>query len=71
MLALLIDKKPQQAGLYALACALCTLFGLMHSVLPSGEVYLPWTLSTLRHYEIAFSYLLLAGVFLLRQKKIF
>ncbi len=70
MLALLIDKKPQQACLYALACALCTLFGLMHSVLPSGEVYLPWAPATLQHYEIAFSYLLLAGIFLLRNKKI-
>jgi hypothetical protein len=39
-------------------------------VLPSGEVYLPWAPATLQHYEIAFSYLLLAGIFLLRNKKI-
>ncbi|HET8645125.1 MAG TPA: hypothetical protein VFO85_06535, partial [Vicinamibacteria bacterium] len=26
-----------------LACAVLTLFGLMHSVLPTGSIYLPWS----------------------------
>jgi len=50
---------------------MCTLFGLIQSVLPGGEVYLPWTTVMLRHFEIAFSYLLLAGIFLLRPEKVF
>lgn len=71
MLAFLIDKKPQKAATYALVCSVCTLFGLIHSVLPSGEVYMPWTPATFQHFEIAFSYMLLAGILAFRQKKIF
>ena len=68
MLACVIDKKPGRAAAYALACALFTLFGLMHSVLPAGEVYFPWSIKTYQHYEISLSYLMLAGIFLLPRK---
>lgn len=67
MLACLIDKKTVRASIYALVCALCTLVGLIHSVLPTGEVYWPWQLATNQHFQIALSYLLLAGIFLLRK----
>lgn len=63
MLALLIDRRPRMAALCAFACALFTLFGLIHSVLPSGAVYLPWNVPNHMPFLIAFSYLLLGGVF--------
>ncbi|MEJ2108401.1 MAG: hypothetical protein P8Z37_00515 [Acidobacteriota bacterium] len=42
LLADLIDGKLRSAAIYLFACAMCTSFGLMHSVIPSGEIYLPW-----------------------------
>jgi AGZA family xanthine/uracil permease-like MFS transporter len=63
MLAYLIDRRPTMSAWYALLCAGFTLFGLIHSVLPSGEVYLPWNIGGQLHLEIAFAYLVLAGLF--------
>lgn len=64
MLALLIDKKPKQAALCAFSCTGLTLFGVIHSVFPNGEVYLPWEISSNLHYMIALAYVLVAVVFL-------
>ena len=64
MLALLIDRRPRMAALCAFACAFFTLFGLIHSVWPSGAVYLPWNAPSHMPFLIAFSYLLLGGIFL-------
>ena len=69
MLACLIDKRPRKAGAYALACALFTLFGLMHSVFPSGEVYLPWDAPNRYPLTIAASYLLLACIYMVPHKR--
>jgi AGZA family xanthine/uracil permease-like MFS transporter len=68
MLACLIDKRPRKAALYAVACALFTLFGLMHSVVPTGEVYMPWDAPGSYPFTIAGSYMLLAFVYLLPHK---
>ncbi|MBN2108108.1 MAG: hypothetical protein JW832_11850, partial [Deltaproteobacteria bacterium] len=68
MLACLIDTRPRKAALYAAACALFTLFGLMHSVVPTGEVYLPWHAPGTYPLTIAGSYILLACVYLLPHK---
>jgi AGZA family xanthine/uracil permease-like MFS transporter len=65
MLAFLIDRKPRLAALCSFACAVLTLFGVIHSILPKGEVYLPWTIASHGHYTIAFAYVLLSGVFLI------
>jgi len=65
MLAFLIDRRPHRAALCAFACAVLSLFGFIHSVLPAGDVYLPWTITSGGHYTIAFSYTLLACVFLI------
>lgn len=65
MMAFVIDRRPRLAGLYALVCAALTLFGIIHSVLPSGEVYLPWHAPSSAPYPIALGYALLAAVFLL------
>lgn len=64
ILALLIDKKPKAAALYAFSCAVLALFGIIHSVFPNGEVYLPWKISSHLHYMIAVAYVLTAAVFL-------
>jgi len=64
MLALLIDRRPRMSALCAFVCAFFTLFGLIHSVLPSGAVYLPWNAPNHMPFLIAFSYLLLGGIFL-------
>lgn len=41
----IVNKQFQRAALAAFICALCSLFGIIHSVLPSGAIYLPWMLS--------------------------
>ncbi|HVN72926.1 MAG TPA: MFS transporter [Desulfomonilia bacterium] len=64
MAAFVIDRRPRMAALYALSCAACTLFGIIHSILPTGEVYLPWKAASNLHYTIALSYAVLAGIFL-------
>jgi len=64
MLAFVIDRRPRMASLYACICAGLTLFGIIHSVLPTGEVYLPWALASSVPYTIALGYLLLAAIFL-------
>jgi len=64
MAAFIIDRRPRMAALYALVCAACTLFGVIHSILPTGEVYLPWKITAHLHYTIATAYAVLAGIFL-------
>jgi adenine/guanine/hypoxanthine permease len=63
MLANLIDGKLRKSAGYALLCAACTLFGFIHSVAPSGEIYLPWRIGNQITWQIAFGYCL-TGIFL-------
>jgi len=66
MLAYLIDNKARLAALYCAVCAVLTLFGIIHSVMPSGELYLPWRVtSTHAHYMLAVAYLALSCILLL------
>lgn len=60
IVALIIDRRPRSAAKYALCCSVLTLFGLIHSVLPTGETYLPWGAPNNINYWIAVSYVLLA-----------
>jgi len=69
MLALLIDGRVGGAALSALTCALCTLVGIIHSVLPNGEVYLPWQIDGNAHYFTAAGYLSLAGLFSILRRR--
>jgi AGZA family xanthine/uracil permease-like MFS transporter len=71
MLAFLIDHKPRFAAICTFACAFFTLFGVIHSVLPTGEVYLPWTAVSDVHYMIALSYILLSVILLTLTKQAF
>jgi AGZA family xanthine/uracil permease-like MFS transporter len=65
MLASLIDHKARLAALYCTVCAALTLFGIIHSVMPSGELYLPWRVtSTHAHYMLAVAYLALSCILL-------
>ncbi len=69
MLASLIDQKSRHAALYALICGVFSLFGIIHSVLPSGEVYLPWKISSHLPSTIALAYLAMSGIFLVVKRR--
>lgn len=64
LLADLIDGKSLRAAIYAMLCAIFTLFGLIHSTAPSGEIYLPWNISSNLTWQISLGYGLLT-IFLL------
>jgi AGZA family xanthine/uracil permease-like MFS transporter len=64
LLAHLIDGKLRRAAGYALFCAVFTMFGFIHSIVPSGEIYLPWRLGSNLIWQITLGYALV-GVSLL------
>jgi len=64
LLADLIDGKNFRAAIYSLLCAIFTLFGLIHSATPSGEIYLPWNIASNLTWQISLGYGLLT-IFLL------
>jgi AGZA family xanthine/uracil permease-like MFS transporter len=62
-LAKLIDRQLKSASLYLLICAGLTFFGVIHSALPEGNMYLPWSLPELARripYQFTTAYLVLA-----------
>ncbi|MGE5403126.1 MAG: hypothetical protein ACM3S2_22215 [Ignavibacteriales bacterium] len=66
--AVLIDKKLKLASAYLVFTALLTFFGIIHSALPTGDMYLPWTLPDgLRNvpYQFTAGYLILAAMIFL------
>jgi AGZA family xanthine/uracil permease-like MFS transporter len=68
-LAVLIDRRHRLASLYLGILAAATFFGVIHSALPEGNMYLPWRLaSPLQRaipYQFATAYLVLAAIILL------
>lgn len=62
--AFLTDRRIGAAAVALFACAALSVFGFIHSVLPSGGVYLPWTLSTTLPWHWASAYALLGVVIL-------
>jgi AGZA family xanthine/uracil permease-like MFS transporter len=65
--AKLIDRELRSASFYLLLCAVLTFFGVIHSALPEGNLYLPWALPDLARrvpYQFTAAYLVLALVFL-------
>ncbi len=68
-LAVLIDKRLRLASLYLGIMAACTFFGVIHSALPEGNVYLPWNLviplQRAIPYQFTTAYLALAAIILL------
>ncbi len=67
IVALIIDQRPRMAGIYSLCCGFLTLFGLMHSVLPNGEIYFPWRAPDAANLWLAGGYAIL-GLTLFVQK---
>lgn len=68
MVAALIDRKIRQTAIYLFILALFTFFGVIHSAIPEGNMYLPWTLghpSRMIPYQFTTAYLALAGILLL------
>ena len=64
-LAFILDRKLMSAVATLIICGILSCFGLIHSILPTGGIYLPWShelgLSTF-HYQWAAAYGLLAAV---------
>ncbi|MBZ0251858.1 MAG: MFS transporter, partial [Candidatus Methylomirabilis sp.] len=63
-LAHLIDHRLREGALYIGLCAVFSLFGLIHSPLPGGDLFLPWTLETTLPYRLAIGYGLMAAAIL-------
>jgi AGZA family xanthine/uracil permease-like MFS transporter len=63
-LAELIDGKLRRAASYFLLCAAFTTFGLIHSLTPSGEIYLPWHLGSSLVWQIALGYAIVGAILL-------
>ncbi len=65
-LAALIDRKLKESSVYLLICAGLTFFGIIHSAVPDGNMYLPWLLQPEAYrqipYQFAMAYLVLAGM---------
>ncbi len=52
MIVWIIDRKMTRAACAAFAAALCTEFGIIHSVMPTSEMYLPWAIPSLGGAEV-------------------
>jgi AGZA family xanthine/uracil permease-like MFS transporter len=66
-LAELIDRRFGATAVFLLILAGFSFFGVVHSALPDGSMYLPWTLEGLARqvpYQFAFAYLALAVLLL-------
>jgi AGZA family xanthine/uracil permease-like MFS transporter len=66
--AKLIDRQLRSASLYLFICAVLTFFGVIHSALPEGNMYLPWSLPDLARripYQFTAAYLVLAAMLIL------
>jgi len=58
--ALLIDRKAGAAGIYLAVAAILSLFGVIHSVSPSGAITLPWSSGSAVPVTIAAGYAITA-----------
>ena len=66
--AALIDKKFKSTVMYLIVLAILTFFGIIHSAMPDGNMYLPWKLTGVAReipYQFAQAYLVLAFVILM------
>jgi adenine/guanine/hypoxanthine permease len=63
--AFLIDRRIHAAATTFVICAALSAFGVIHSILPSGGIYLPWTTGSPLPYHWTVAYAALAGLFIL------
>jgi len=68
-LADLIDNKVRRAAVFMILCAVCTLFGFIHSVAPAGDIYFPWQIHNSLVWQIALGYGLVGMVLLICPQK--
>jgi len=54
--AFLIDRKPGAAAAALFACAVLSFFGFIHSITPTGGIYLPWTTGSTLPYHWTAAY---------------
>jgi AGZA family xanthine/uracil permease-like MFS transporter len=66
--AFLTDRRIVAACVTLAICAFLSLFGFIHSVLPSGGIYLPWTVASPLPWHWAAGYAGLAVVLLVLSK---
>lgn len=62
------DRKLKQSSIYLLILAVLTFFGVIHSAIPDGNMYLPWNLTEPARtvpYQFTSAYLVLAVMFYL------
>jgi len=67
-LAELIDRRLRASAAYLIALATLAFFGIIHSALPDGMMYLPWNLDGLAKqipYQFTTAYIVLAAFFFL------
>lgn len=62
--ASLLDHKLKRAAIFVLVCAGATLFGIIHSPLESGAMFLPWAPPDSLAWHLAAGYGVMALVFL-------
>ena len=67
-IAFLIDRKIGPAVATLVACAVLALFGFIHSITPTGGIYLPWTTGSTLPYHWFAAYLGFAGLILVLGK---
>jgi AGZA family xanthine/uracil permease-like MFS transporter len=60
--AFLIDHRTRAAAVTLVVAAALALFGFIHSVLPTGGIYLPWTTGSVVPWHWTAAYLALAGL---------
>jgi AGZA family xanthine/uracil permease-like MFS transporter len=60
--AFLIDRRVTAAATTLLACAVLAFFGFIHSVTPSGGIYLPWQTGSSLPYHWTVAYLAFAAL---------
>jgi AGZA family xanthine/uracil permease-like MFS transporter len=63
--AFLIDRRVTAAAAVLGFCAVLAFFGFIHSVLPSGSSYLPWTIGSNLPFHWSVAYVALAAMILL------
>ncbi len=60
--ALMIDRKLMRAALFIILCGVLTLFGIIHSASPAGDLYLPWAAPSAMPLHWAAGYCALAAL---------
>ncbi|MFH0902535.1 MAG: MFS transporter [Pseudomonadota bacterium] len=61
----LVDRKLLRTSVFLVISAVFSLFGVIHSVLPEGGLYLPWKIGSDLPWRIAIGYLAFAVLILL------